>query len=261
MPINRACRVMNIDRKTYRYESKKKQGDEMIKALLKSYAAQYPRYGFQKMFDLIRLKGHIFNHKRVYRLYTELGLNLRIKPKKRLDPRIKIALIEPRQLNECWSLDFMSDALLNGRRIRTANVIDDCNREALGILVSFSLPAQKITRWLDNVAYSRGYPQRIRVDNGPENISHHFQDWAKSHGIIIQYIQPGKPAQNAYIERFNRSYREGVLDLYLFHDVSEVQQMTNHWLQHYNEERPHEALNGNTPRGFINQLNQTYSSC
>ena len=224
-------------------------------------AAQHPTYGFQKLFNLIRLKGGAFNHKRVYRIYCGLKLNLRIKPKKRLAPRTKVTLVQPEGLNLCWSLDFMSDALTNGRRIRTANVIDDCNREGLGILVAYSLPSRRITRWLDQLALTRGYPQGIRVDNGPENVSHHLQGWAKSHGIVIQYIQPGKPAQNAYIERFNRSYREAVLDSYLFESIQEAQMKTNVWLKHYNEERPHESLNNLSPRNFICKLNQNNSIC
>lgn len=261
MSISQACRVANIDRKTYRYQPKKKQDDKVIETLLKTLSAQHPTYGFGKLFNLIRLKDYCFNHKRVYRIYCDLRLNLKIKPKKRLAPRTKVTLTPPRNMNQCWSLDFMSDALTNGRRLRTANVIDDCNREGLGILVSFSLPSRRITRWLDQVALTRGYPCCIRVDNGPENIAHHFQKWAKSHSIFIQYIQPGKPAQNAYIERFNRSYREAVLDMYLFQSIQEVQKITNTWLKHYNEERPHEALNNQTPKSFITKLNQTYSSC
>lgn len=250
-----------MDRKTYRYQPKKRQDNKMIEELLKTYSAQHPTYGFQKLFNIIRLKNYSFNHKRVYRIYCDLRLNLKIKPKKRLSPRTPIKLIQPEKMNECWSLDFMHDALINGRCIRTANLIDDCNREALGILVSFSLPSKRITRWIDQLALSRGYPNRIRVDNGPENISHHFQNWAKSHNIFIHYIQPGKPAQNAYIERFNRSYREAVLDMYLFQSIQEVQAITNNWIKHYNEERPHESLNNQPPRNFINQLNQHYSSC
>lgn len=251
MRINQACRVAQIDRKTYSYQPKRKQDDTVIENLLKTYSAQHPTYGFQKLFNLIRLKNYAFNHKRVYRIYCDLSLNLKIKPKKRLAPRTKIKLAQPKEINQCWSLDFMSDALISGRRIRTANVIDDCNREALGILISFSLTSKRITRWLDQLAVSRGYPERIRVDNGPENISHHFQNWAKLHGIIIQHIQPGRPAQNAYIERFNRSYREAVLDMYLFRNIQEAQHITNDWIKHYNEERPHESLNNQSPRGFI----------
>ena len=261
VPVSQACRATAIDRKTFGYQPKKRTGDAMIEDLLKSYSAQHPTYGFVKLFNLIRQKDYLFNHKRVYRIYCGLRLNLKIKPKKRLAPRTKIKLKQPENMNQCWSLDFMSDALINGRRIRTANVIDDCNREALGILASFSLTSKRITRWLDQLALSRGYPNRIRVDNGPENISHHFQDWAKQRNIYIQYIQPGKPAQNAYIERFNRTYREAVLDMYLFRSIEEVQDITNHWLKHYNEERPHESLNNQTPMNFVKHLSQNFSIC
>lgn len=259
--VSQACRATAIDRKTFSYKAKKKTGDAMIEKLLKSYSAQHPTYGFVKLFNLIRQQNHLVNHKRVYRIYCELSLNLKIKPKKRLAPRTKIKLIQPENINQCWSLDFMSDALTNGRRIRTANVIDDCNRGALGILVSFSLTSKRITRWLDDLALSSGYPKRIRVDNGPENISHHFQKWAKERHIFIQYIQPGKPAQNAYIERFNRTYREAVLDMYLFRNIQEVQNITDTWLKHYNEERPHESLNNQSPLNYIKQLNQNLSIC
>jgi len=234
---------MSIDRKTYRYQPKRNQDNKMIENLLKKFSAQHPTYGFQKLYQMIRMNHYSVNHKRVYRIYCDLKLNLKVKPKKRLAPRTKVTLVQPNTINHCWSLDFMSDALCNGRRIRTANVIDDCNREALGILVSFSLTSKRITKWLDQIAISRGYPSHIRVDNGPENISKHFRDWANSNGIIIQFIQPGKPAQNAYIERFNRTYREAVLDMYLFQSIYEVQSITNNWLKHYNEERPHESLN------------------
>ena len=255
--VSQACRAVSIDRKTYGYIPKKKMDDAMIENLLKEFSTQYPTYGFQKLFNLIRNKSYPFNHKRVYRIYCDLRLNLKIKPKKRLAPRTKIKLMQPENMNQCWSLDFMSDALTNGRRIRTANVIDDCNRGALGILASFSLTSQRITRWLDELAFTHGYPNRIRVDNGPENISNHFKGWAEEHHIFIQYIQPGKPAQNAYIERFNRTYREAVLDMYLFRNIQEVQSMTDTWLKHYNEERPHESLNNQSPMNFIKQLDMS----
>ena len=139
-----------MDRKTYRYKPKKKSGDQVIESLLKSYSAEYPTYGFGKLFNLIRLKNYPFNHKRVYRIYCELKLNLKIKPKKRLAPRTAIKLQQPDGINQCWSLDYMSDALVNGRGIRTANIIDDYHRGGLGILVSYGLPSKRITRWLVN---------------------------------------------------------------------------------------------------------------
>lgn len=164
---------------------------------------------------------------------------------------LKIAL-RRMVISLCWSLDFMHDALFTGKKFRTANVIDDYNRECLGIEIAFSIPATRVTQWLDNIAAIKGYPKIIRVDNGPENISKHFKNWADIHGIVIQYIQPGKPAQNAYIERFNHSYREEILDMYLFKNIQEAQSLTNKWVTHYNYVRPHEALGFKTPMQLIN---------
>lgn len=148
----------------------------------------------------------------------------------------------------------MGDVLMNGLRFRTANVIDDANREAIGIEISRSLPATKIAAWLDKLANKKGYPRQIRVDNGPENISKHFVNWAKSHDIQIVYIQPGKPAQNAYIERFNRTYREDILDMYLFESIEHVKQLTNEWGIHYNQKRPHQALGAIPPQQFADKF-------
>lgn len=231
----------------------------MIITMLKALSAQYPQYGFKKLFNLIRNKGYIFNHKRIRRLYRELKLNLKIKPKKRLAPRTKKTLKPPKEINQCWSLDYMSDALKTGQRFRTANIIDDCNRAVIGILASFTLPSSRITRWLDQLCFIKGYPKTIRVDNGPENISKHFQKWAKEKNITILYIQPGKPSQNAYIERFNRTYREAILDMYLFQNIRHVQDLTNKWITHYNEERPHESLQNLTPSKFTNLIQSNSS--
>lgn len=247
------CRVIHIDRKTYAYQPRLKREDKMIETCLKDLSAQHPRYGFKKLFHLIRQQGLRVNHKRVYRIYCDLRLNLKRKPKKRLAPRTAEKLVQPEQLNQCWSLDFVSDVLKQGRRFRTANVIDDSNRECVGILAALSLPAARVTRWLDVLAETRGYPDKIRTDNGPEFISHTFKAWAKQHGIKLHYIQPGKPAQNGYIERFNRSYREAVLDMYLFETIQAVQLLTDRWLKHYNEERPHESLNNLSPLTFTQQ--------
>lgn len=164
--ISRACRVMMIDRKTYHYHAAVKSQDELIKDLLGELSKLHPRYGFKKLFYLIRQQGYVMNHKRVYRVYCELKLNLKRKIKKRLPTRSAIKLTQPMMRNKCWSLDFMSDALMTGKRIRTVNVIDDFNRECLGINIAFSLPARCVTKWLDQIVAIQGYPDIIRVDNG-----------------------------------------------------------------------------------------------
>jgi putative transposase len=245
--ISRACRVAQIDRKTYRYDPKQQKDNEMIKSLLLELSAEHPHYGFETLFGLLRNRGHVWNHKRVRRIYCDLKLNLKRKPKKRLAPRTQVKLVVPAHMNDTWSIDFMHDALACGRRFRTMNVIDDHRRECLGIKIAFSLPSTATTRHLDELAQQRGYPKVIRLDNGPEHIAQHFKEWADSHHITLRFIQPGKPSQNAYIERFNRSYREAILDMYLFDSLREVKQLTKNWIHHYNFERPHQALGMQPP--------------
>lgn len=227
-----------------------KQNDNEIKKELRKLADRKPRWGFGKMFDYVRFLGHPWNHKRVRRIYLEMNLNLRIKPKKRLPSRHPQPLVQPEAANRSWSLDFMSDSLENGRMIRTLNVIDDFNREALWIEIDTSLPSERVTRVLEMIASWRGLPEQIRMDNGPELISKRMAEWADSKGVTLAYIEPGKPAQNAYIERFNRTYREDILDAYLFKSLQEVREITEQWIEEYNGFRPHEALGGIPPYYF-----------
>ena len=182
-----------------------------------------------------------------------MALHLKRKPKKRLPVRTAQTLVVPEQMNQTWSLDFMSDALSTGRAFRTLNILDDFNREALWIEVDTSLPAERVVRVLEQLLEWRGKPTSIRMDNGPELISQRLETWAKEKKIALLHIQPGKPAQNAYIERFNRTYREEVLDSYLFDHLEEVRHITDHWLEDYNTIRPHEALQGLPPRQFVRQ--------
>jgi putative transposase len=205
------------------------------------------------MTDYLRNQGHRWNHKRIRRVYRNLCLNLHRKPKKRLAARTALALGVPALSDQTWSLDFMSDSLSSGRAIRTLNIMDDYNREALWIEVDTSLPAERVVRVLENLLLWRAVPKQIRMDNGPELISHRLEGWAKEKQIELLHIQPGKPAQNAYIERFNRTFREEVLDAYLFDTLEEVRTITERWLEDYNTIRPHEALQGVSPRQFATQ--------
>lgn len=238
-----------MSRSVYHYKPKL-ANDFEIKQTLQSLADKYRRYGFAMMFQKIKQRGYKWNHKRVYRVYCEMQLNLRRKPKKRLPSREKVKLVQPDKINASWSLDYMSDSLMSGKKFRTVNVLDDCNREALGIKASVSLPSKRITEFLDLIACRRGYPLQLRVDNGPENISKEMVKWAEKHGVHVHYIQPGKPAQNAYIERFNRTYREEVLSMHLFKSIADIQEITDKWMQEYNGERPHQSLGNLTPWGY-----------
>lgn len=235
-----------MSRSGFRYQAKKPD-DREIQIELQAIAERKPRWGFKKMFAYLKNQGFRWNHKRVYRVYCEMKLNLRVKPKKRLPSRDPKPLVVPEAANISWSLDFMSDSLESGRAFRTLNVIDDFNREALWIEIDTSLPAERVIRVLEILALWRGYPQQLRIDNGPELISHKLAAWAKKHKVELAFIQPGKPAQNAYIERFNRTYREDILDAYLFSTIQEVQAITEDWLEEYNTVRPHAALGGLPP--------------
>jgi putative transposase len=245
MSERQACVMLNLSRSVYRYKAKPSDDEELCEQLL-SLASRKPRWGFQKMFAYLKNQGRSWNHKRVRRVYRVLGLNIRVKPKKRLPVRNPQPLVAPAEANRCWSLDFMHDSLANGRTIRTLNIIDEFNREGLWIEVDTSIPAARVVRVLDMLALWRGYPKQLRLDNGPELISQTLADWAVEHDVALAFIQPGKPAQNAFIERFNRTYREAVLDAFLFHTVAEVQAITEDWLEEYNAIRPHEAL-GDVP--------------
>ncbi|WP_035415827.1 IS3 family transposase, partial [Ferrimonas kyonanensis] len=184
-------------------------------------------------------------------LYCELKLNKRRRGKKRLPTRNPEPLCVPAAANQCWSMDFVSDALFCGRRFRTFNVVDDFNREALAIEVDLNLPAQRVIRVLERIVAWRGYPSRMRMDNGPEFISAALAEWAEDHGIQLDFIKPGKPTQNSYVERFNRTYRDEILNMYVFKTLNEVRELTDNWIWEYNEERPHDSLEDLTPWEYL----------
>ena len=224
---------------------------------LNQVVAKFPRWGFWKCYSRLRLDGKPWNHKRMHRIYVGMGLNLPRRTKKRIPTRERIPLPTSSAPNEIWAIDFMSDALYGGRRFRTFNVLDEGVREVLDIVIDTSIPGGRVVRTLEQLSRCHGYPKAIRCDNGPEIVSQVFAGWCDENGIDIQYIQPGKPNQNAYIERFNRTYREEVLDAHLFERLSQVREITHRWLDTYNEMRPHDSLGRVPPAVFRRQLEQT----
>jgi len=249
LSIRLVCEIFAISETCYRYQPKLSEDNIWIADWLIRLTNNQRNWGFGLCFLYLRnVKGFGWNHKRVYRIYRELELNLRIKPRKRIIREKPAPLTVPEEINQVWSMDFMHDQLSDGRSYRLFNVIDDYNREGICIDVDFSLPAERVIRSLDQIIEWRGKPQTIRCDNGPEYISEKLRTCAENRNITLQYIQPGNPQQNAYIERYNRTVRYDWLAQYLFDSIADVQDYATRWLWTYNNERPNMALGGITPQ-------------
>ncbi|CAM5210858.1 transposase [Alishewanella longhuensis] len=247
--IKLACALFGLSETCYRYQAKLSDKNAKIADWLLRLTEAHRSWGFGMCFYFLRnVKRFSCNHKRVLRIYRELELNLRIKPKKRLKRDKPDALAVPESMNQCWSMDFMHDQLEDGRSFRLLNIIDDFNREGLAIEVDFSLPAERVVRTLSQVIEWRGKPKQIRSDNGPEYISALLAEWAEKHEVELMFIQPGNPQQNAYVERYNRTVRYEWLNQYLFSSIAEVQDHATEWLWFYNNERPNKAIGGIPPK-------------
>lgn len=233
-----------------RYRPKLKD-DQRIQDQLRSLADLHCKWGFWMMFKRLRKIGFKDNHKRVYRIYTEMKLNIRRKYKKRLPARVQLPLVQPLHHNFTWSMDFVHDGLFRGKSFRAFNVIDDFNREVLTISIDTSLTSLRVIRELDRLLEWRGKPEALRVDNGPEFIAQAMQDWCYVHQIKLMFIQKGKPHQNGYIERFNRTFRDEVLDVFAFESLTQARTYSHAWMWVYNNERPHKSLKYMTPVEFM----------
>ena len=259
--VRRACAAVTLSRSAfYRPPQDRTRRDTRLEAALNEQVEANPRWGFWMIYDRLRLDGKPWNHKRVYRVYCNMRLNLPRRTKKRIPTRERQPMIVEPAANVVWAIDFMSDALYQGRRFRTLNVLDEGVREAVDIVIDTSIPGGRVTRALDQIAAWRGLPRAIRCDNGPEFISNALVTWCEERNVELLYIQPGKPNQNAFIERFNRSYREEVLNAYLFDSLEQVREITEQWLHTYNEIRPHDALGRIPPAVYRRRLEQGENS-
>src|SRR5690606_1763399 len=230
-PVRRSCACVGLSTAAwYRPPLDWTVRDAEVIAELSSLVQKHPSRGFWKYRSRLRRTRPEWNHKRIYGVYKAMRLNLRRAAKRRLPKRERVPLYVPKAPDRVWSVDFMSDALSCGRRFRTFNVVDDFNREALHIEVDTSLTSARLVRIFEQIKRDHGLPQVLRSDNGPEFLGESFTQWAKGAGVAIQYIQPGKPNQNAYIERFNRTFREEVLDQHLFARLEDVREAAHWWM-------------------------------
>ena len=242
------CRTINLSRSSsYRKSTK---DDSEVENKLSSLAEEFPTRGVDNYYLRIRLEGLKWNRKRVLRVYRKMNLKMRRKHRKRIHRPYKEALCQPIMPNVMWSMDFMQDSLEDGRKVRILIVIDDYNRECLAIICGISMPSARVIRILEQVIECKGKPERIRTDNGPEFISLEIEEWFKHNTIDHLAIQPGKPNQNGFVERFNRTFREDILDAYIFESYHQLQIISDEWKDKYNNGHPHQSLNGMTPIGF-----------
>jgi putative transposase len=240
---------VQLPRSTYQYALKPKD-DSAIGQLLDDLVSKHPAIGFWQCHHRLRNRGLQINHKKLRRIYRTMNLNIRRRSRKRLPERVKQPLLTPTASNQMWRIDFMTDRLEDGRSFRLLNVMDDFNRESLAIEVDTSLPSLRVIRVLEHLINQRGKPANIRTDNGPEFISHKLELWCTKQQITLQFIQPGRPMQNAFIERKNGSLRRELLNAFLFYSLNDAREMCEIWRTDYNEERPHKALNYLSPINY-----------
>ncbi len=249
----RACKLAKLDRSTFQYE-KKTGGDELLRQRLRELAGERRRFGYRRLGILLDREGLGANHKKAYRIYTEEGLTVKRRRGRKRAVGSRQPMILPEGVNERWSLDFVSDTLADGRRIRTLCIVDDFSREALAIVVETSLSGVRVARELDRIIERRGMPKMIVSDNGTELTSHTILRWAKETGIEWHYIAPGKPTQNAFVESFNGRLRDECLNEHLFDSLHDARQIIEAWRVDYNTVRPHTSLGGLAPLTYTRRL-------
>lgn len=254
LAVSRACLAVRLSRAAYYRPVEACERDQEIVAALNEIVAVELRWGFWKCYDRLRQLGKPWNHKRVHRVYCQMRLNQKRRAKRRLPKRERQSLVVVPFVNAVWALDFMFDSLYNGRPVRILNVLDEANRGALGIDIATSIPAARVIRFLEQLIEIYGKPAAIRCDNGPELTSYAFNEWCKTQDIALRFIQPGKPDQNAFIERFNRTYRDETLNAYIFYSITEMREVTDDWLRRYNEIRPHDSLGSLPPARYRERL-------
>jgi len=259
--VRRACGVLEFSRTSYYYRSIRVD-DKALRRRIREIAEARVRYGYQRIHVLLQREGWPVNHKRVYRIYCEEGLNLRRKrPKRRVSAAHRLTRPQVDRADQCWSMDFVADNLFNGRRIRALTVVDNFSRECLAIQVDHSIKGEQVVSTMEALRLFAGRsPERIQVDNGSEFISKTLDKWAYENGVTLDFSRPGKPTDNALIESFNGSFRDECLNIHWFLSLDDARQKIEQWRQDYNRFRPHSALGNITPEEFAERASHSRKS-
>jgi putative transposase len=252
--LRRSCRVLGLSLSTAFYKPKDR-GDEPIKKRLSELAGTHRRFGRPRLHYLLKREGLVQNEKRTRRIYTAMGLQLgKRKRRRKYAAVVRVPKPKPSKANEVWSFDFVSDWVEINKKLKILTIVDDCVKESPGLLAGYSITSHDMINFFESLP---ALPSRLRCDNGPEMTSKKFLDWAFTRGIEIEFIQPGKPTQNAFIESFNGRLREECLNEHLFHDLKDAKRKIETWRRYYNEKRPHTSLGMKTPKEFGDELKQT----
>jgi len=249
MSERHACRLLGLGRSSHRYRARKER-DAALRMRLKELAARRMRFGYRRLTAMLLREGVPANHKRVYRLYREEGLAMRIRQRRRIRWSGEVVKPAASHPNERWSMDFVSDCMSSGKVIRMLTIVDDCTRECPVIEVDTSLGGLRVRRVLDRIASERGLPGAIVLDNGPEFRGRALAAWSEERGVRLEFIQPGKPTQNAYIESFNGRLRDECLNANWFTSLSDARRKVETWRLDYNQQRPHSSLDYLPPAEF-----------
>lgn len=244
----RACGLVGLDRSTCRYQARRADWPE-LRERLRALAAERRRFGYRRLYILLRREGYRVNLKRIYRLYRHEGLAVRRRARRRRIAR-GLPLATPARMNDRWSLDFLLDILEDGRRVRLLTVVDDFTRACLAIEVDTSIGGRRVVEVLQRLVETRGRPAVLVTDNGPEFVGRVLDAWAYAQGIRLHFIDPGKPNQNAYIESFNGRFRDECLNEHWFLSLAQARQIVEAWRVDYNAVRPHSSLGNVTPTEF-----------
>ena len=242
---------MRISRSAYYYQSN--IDDTALIAELNRMTDKLPNRGFDTYYNRLRNEGFKWSRSRLLRVYRAMGLVRRPKKRRKLPEGERRPLYIAKELNEIWSMDFMSDSLTDTRTLRVLNIIDDHNRECLVAHGSTNYPSVRVIDRLEELKREKGLPKYIRTDNGPEFISYEYKEWCKKNDVIPVYSNPGRPMENGYIERFNRTFREDVLDANYFSSTSQFNIVAERWMDDYNQNHPHKSLGYKSPNAFVKQ--------